>query len=104
MNITGVPCFIFNKKYAISGAQDLNILERMLGIATEGSLRSRDAAKVKEEKSILYQNINRCHHHVEYDLNSLCDKAGKPTEINSYLVNTKGKEEPSNKKQHAKGF
>lgn len=38
MNITGIPCFIFNKKYAISGAQDLSILERMLGIALEGSL------------------------------------------------------------------
>ena len=37
MNITGVPCFIFNNAYAISGAQEPEILARMLDIAAEGS-------------------------------------------------------------------
>ncbi|NKD54305.1 MULTISPECIES: DsbA family oxidoreductase [unclassified Haematospirillum] len=38
MNITGVPCFIFNHDYAIAGAQESEILARMLDIASEGSV------------------------------------------------------------------
>jgi predicted DsbA family dithiol-disulfide isomerase len=38
MSINGVPCFIFDGAYAIAGAQDPDILLRMIDLACEGSL------------------------------------------------------------------
>lgn len=38
MSINGVPCFIFDGAYGIAGAQDPDILVRMIDMATEGRL------------------------------------------------------------------
>ena len=35
LGISGVPAFIFEREFSISGAQDPNVLERMLNVAEE---------------------------------------------------------------------
>jgi len=39
LSINGVPCFIFDGTYGIAGAQDPQILVRMIDMALEGSLQ-----------------------------------------------------------------
>jgi predicted DsbA family dithiol-disulfide isomerase len=40
MSINGVPCFIFDGAYAIAGAQDPDILVRMIDLASERSVEA----------------------------------------------------------------
>lgn len=35
MGINGVPCFLFNQFYSLAGAQEVEVLVRMLDLATE---------------------------------------------------------------------
>lgn len=39
MSINGVPCFVFDGTYGIAGAQDPEILVRMIDMALEGGLQ-----------------------------------------------------------------
>ena len=35
MGVTGVPCFLFNSRHALSGAQEPDILQRMIRLARQ---------------------------------------------------------------------
>ena len=48
LNVNGVPCFIFNDAYAIAGAQDPEILVRMIDLAHEASLDARLKSRLSE--------------------------------------------------------
>ncbi len=37
LGVSGVPCFIFADRYAVAGAQDADVLVRMLDLAVEGA-------------------------------------------------------------------
>ena len=43
LGVSGIPCYFFNERYAVSGAQDLEILTRMLDIAREHEMETAAA-------------------------------------------------------------
>ena len=43
MGVSGIPCYFFNEQYAMSGAQDTEILTRLLDITHEHELESEVA-------------------------------------------------------------
>jgi len=40
MGVSGIPCYLFNDKYAVSGAQDVEILLRLMDITGEEELET----------------------------------------------------------------
>jgi len=44
MGINGVPCFIIDRKYAISGAQDAPVFHKVFDLALKESVETEDAA------------------------------------------------------------
>lgn len=43
LGVSGIPCYFFNERYAVSGAQDTEILTRLLDITHEHELESEVA-------------------------------------------------------------
>ena len=41
LGITGVPCFVFNGRYAVSGAQPVDVFIRALDIAAQETAAAR---------------------------------------------------------------
>ncbi|HIJ62589.1 MAG TPA: DsbA family oxidoreductase [Rhodospirillaceae bacterium] len=43
LGVSGIPCYFFNERYAVSGAQDVEILTRLLDIAREHEVETAAA-------------------------------------------------------------
>jgi predicted DsbA family dithiol-disulfide isomerase len=44
MGINGVPCFIIDRKYAVSGAQDVPVFHKVFDLALNETVRPEDAS------------------------------------------------------------
>jgi len=49
MGINGVPCFIVDRKYAVSGAQDIPVFHKVFDLALNESVTPEDASAVTDD-------------------------------------------------------
>lgn len=60
LSINGVPCFVFETSYGIAGAQDPDILVRMIDLVTEGRLEAPLSRGASAAPTLVTQGEDDC--------------------------------------------